>query len=168
MKLLRVLCVFCLWLPVFAWPATTDNHKFGAGLMVGNLVAVTGKYWLSKNGAVDFGLGFSGGTAVYADYLWHIPGIFGRGTRFGRETSGYIGGGGGVGFWSDSFECGRYDCDRRSSKSGTGLFLRGLAGFEWFPSPTQFGVFAELGPTLLLTPSTTGRLDLGVGGRFYF
>ncbi len=168
MKLLRFFCVLCLALPLTSSAATTDTHKFGAGLMVGNMVAMTGKYWLSKQGAVDFGLGFSGGTAVYADYLWHIPGIFGSGTRFGRETSGYIGGGGGVGFWSDSYECGRYDCGRRKSESGTGVFVRGLVGFEWYPAPTQFGVFAEIGPTFLLTPSTAGRLDLGVGGRYYF
>lgn len=153
-----------------ATAATTDSHKFGGGFMIGSITAMTGKYWISKQGALDFGVGYMSaeGVAVYGDYLWHIPGIFGSGTRFGRETSGYIGGGGGVATWSDSYECGRWSCDRRTRRSGTGVFLRGLFGFEWFPNPTQFGVFAELGPTFLLTPSVNGSFDLGIGGRYYF
>ncbi len=143
---------------------------FGLGLMLGSVVSVTGKYWLSKNGALDFGLGFSGrrGNSIYADYLWHLPGVFGTGTKFGRETSGYLGGGGGVGYWSESYECGRWHCDRRRSDSGTGIFVRGVFGLEWFPARTRFGVFGELGPTMLLAPDTGGSLDVGVGGRFYF
>ena len=143
---------------------------FGAGLMVGSMVSITGKHWFDQKGAVDFGLGFTGsdGTAIYADYLYHVQGIFGSGTRFGRETVGYIGGGAGVGFWNDDYECGRWGCDRRRDDSGTGVFLRAIVGFEWFPATTRFGVFAELGPTFLIIPDTSGDLDIGVGGRYYF
>ena len=146
------------------------SEKFGLGLMVGTLVSATGKYWLSPRGALAFGVGVGGyrGVALYADYLWHIPGIFGSGSKFGRETFGYFGGGGGFGTWSGSDECGRWKCTRRTSDSGTGVFLRGFFGFEWFPLRTRFGVFAEAGPTLLLTPSTSASLDVGVGGRYYF
>ena len=80
-----------------AHAASGPPADFGLGLQVGSLVAVTGKYWVSQPAAIDFGLGFGGsGTSLYADYLWHIPGIFGTGTKFGRESSGYLGGGGGV------------------------------------------------------------------------
>ena len=145
------------------------EKDFGLGLEVGTIISATGKYWLNQRGAIDFGIGFTNAstTVVYGDYLWHAAGIFGSGTRFGRETSGYIGGGGGFEFWGNGRECGQWSCGR-DYPSGAGLFIRGLVGFEWFPSPTRFGVFAELGPAILLTPRTTGALDLNVGGRYYF
>jgi hypothetical protein len=145
--------------------------KIGAGLMIGSMFSVTGKYWLSGRDAIDFGIGFGigKGTLLYGDYLWHVPGIFGKTTQFGRETSGYVGGGAGLGFWSDSYDCGRWKCDQRTTDSGTGVFLRGVVGFEWYPiEPPKFGFFAELGPTILLIPSTSGTFDIGIGGRYYF
>lgn len=169
LKLSRLLFVF-----VFIGSSATANSTapadFGLGLMLGSMNSVTGKYWLSKREALDFGLGFSGrnSVALYGDYLWHVPGIFGDGSKFGRETSGYIGGGLGIATWNDSYDCGRWKCDRRREDSETGVFLRALFGFEWFPARTRFGVFAELGPTLLFAPGTGGTLDIGVGGRYYF
>lgn len=169
---------FCMKTFIFVLLAISSSAQassgppadFGAGLMIGSMTSMTGKYWLDKRGAVDFGLGFEGShdMTIYADYLWHLPGIFGSNSRFGRETSGYIGGGAGVWFWHDSYECGRWGCDRRKDDSGTGVFIRGLCGFEWYAVPTRFGVFAELGPTFLLTPDTGGDLDVGLGGRYYF
>ncbi|MBX9767241.1 MAG: hypothetical protein K2X47_08220 [Bdellovibrionales bacterium] len=152
-----------------AHASTVGPGKIGVGLMLGSIVSMTGKYWLSERGALDFGIGVSGrANSLYGDYLWHVPGMFGTGTRFGRETSGYFGGGLGLGFWSESYECGRWNCSRRTADSGTGVFLRGLFGAEWYPPATRFGVFLEIGPTLLLTPATSGGLDLGLGGRYYF
>jgi hypothetical protein len=144
-----------------------ESNRLGAGLMLGGISAITGKYWISSQGAVDFGIGFGGrpGTALYADYLWHLPGIFGRGTKFGQQTSGYLGGGGGLAFWNN---CGSWNCNQPSTTSGNGIFLRGLVGFEWYPPTTQFGFFAELGPTILISPGTYGAFDIGFGGRYYF
>ncbi len=143
---------------------------FGAGLMIGSMVSATGKVWVDEQNAVDFGLGFSGGdeVAIYADYLWHIRGVFGSSTRFGRETTGYIGGGAGIGFWDDSYDCGRFGCDRRRDDSGTGVFIRALLGFEWVPAATRFGIFAEIGPSFLIVPDVDGDLDIGIGARYYF
>ncbi len=71
----------------FARPVSRESYKtsavpaeneFGLGLMVGTIVSVTGKYWLTDQAALDFGLGFVGSpwTAIYADYLWHHAGSF--------------------------------------------------------------------------------------------
>lgn len=167
-NLLIILAVF-IPLQTSAGPADPPA-EFGLGGMVGSMVSVTGKYWLSKSGALDFGFAFSGNpdAALYADYLYHIPQIFGRSAKFTRETAGYFGGGGGIAFWDDSYECGRWGCDRRREREGTGIFLRGLVGFEWFAAPTRFGVFGELGPTVLIAPDIAADLDVGVGGRYYF
>jgi len=143
---------------------------FGGGLMVGSITAITGKYWLDKKSAIDFGAGFAGSpdTALYADYLYHVPNVFGTSSKFTRETAGYFGGGGGIAFWDDSYDCGRWGCNRRRERTSTGIFLRGLVGLEWFAAPTRFGVFGELGPTFLFTPASASGLDVGIGGRFYF
>src|SRR5579863_2447442 len=55
----------------------------GVGGMVGTIISVSGKYWISNQGAVDFGLGLVGApwVVVYADYLWHLPRIFGTNSQ---------------------------------------------------------------------------------------
>jgi len=145
---------------------------FGLGLMLGSIISITGKYWLNKQGALDFGFGFVGQpwTMLYADYLWHIPRAFGTGTKFGRESSLYFGGGGGLGFWNSANGCGHWNCswDSEHANSGIGLFVRGLVGAEWYPAPSRFGLFGELGPSIMLIPGTWGALDFDIGGRYYF
>jgi hypothetical protein len=76
----------------------------------------------------------------------------------------------GVGFWRDTGRCGRWGCDwdGEPHDSGTGVFVRGLFGFEWYPKTTRFGVFGELGPSIIVSPGTGGTLDIDIGGRYYF
>lgn len=164
------LSVFFLWffLPA-AGAVTPAPDQIGVGMMIGSITSATGKYWLTGKSALDFGLGVDNpGVVLYGDYLWHVPGMFGRNSQFGRETSGYFGGGLGLSFWDDDYECGRWHCERRTTKKGTGVFIRGLFGFEWYPKPAPWGVFLELGPTILLTPVSGSGLDVGLGGRYYF
>jgi hypothetical protein len=144
--------------------------EFGLGLMIGTFFAATGKYWLSNQAAIDFGMGFVGYPwfVTYADYLWHMPRVFGTRSQFGRESSLYFGGGGGVGFWSSTDACGHWACGWDNHESGSAVFIRGLAGVEWYPAPTRFGVFGELGPSILVAPHTWGTVDVNIGGRYYF
>ena len=84
--------LFILFVSFFnqAQANTVGPSKLGVGLMVGSMVSATGKYWLTSQEAIDFGvgLGTSDGISLYGDYLWHVPGMFGTSTKFGRETSG--------------------------------------------------------------------------------
>ena len=148
--------------------AQAPSRKFAAGGNVGSIISINGKYWLGPKQAIDFGLGFTGGwTLIYADFLWHIQGLFGSDTRFGRETLAYFGAGGGMGFWSSREGCGRWTCSGNAT-SGSGLLVRGFFGFEWLPPKVPFGVYAEAGPTLNFGDRTGGVLDILVGGRYYF
>ena len=167
---MRFLIILILSLGSMAASFKPNPGSFAGGLMIGSMTAVTGKYFLSKEAALDFGVGFGGypGSALYLDYLWHIPGVFGTNSKFGRESSIYFGGGGGIAFWDDTYECGRWHCDHRPRNTETGVFIRGLVGVEWYAAPTRFGVFGELGPTILLSPATGSGLDVGIGGRWYF
>lgn len=148
------------------------SGDFGLGLTIGSLLAINGKYWVDNRGALSFGFGGMGPhwTVLYGEYLLHIPGLFGKSTKFGRETYAYAGGGAGLGFWRNTADCGRWGCDRGTAKgdSGAGGFIRGLFGFEWYPKTTRFGVFAELGPNIILAPGTGATLDADIGGRYYF
>jgi hypothetical protein len=166
MRRFLLILLVCFQADAFANGASPGGN-FGLGLTVGSFYAVTGKYFVDKRSAVDFGVAFDD-LGLYADYVYHIPNIFGKGSKFTRETAGYFGGGGGVMFWDNSYECGRFGCDRHSGKTETGVFVRGFAGFEWYAAPTKFGVFAEVGPMILLTPDTDTDFDVQVGGRFYF
>lgn len=146
-----------------------QKGEMGAGIMLGTIDSITGKYWLNNRAAVDFGVGMVGSPwiTLYADYLWHIPKAFGTGSQFGRETSVYFGGGAGLGFWNDDHSCGHWSCSD-VHHSGTGLFARGIAGFEWYAMPTRFGLFFELGPTLMVVPNAWGTFDVAFGARYYF
>lgn len=165
-----ILTLASLFVFNFVHAAVMPENTFGVGLMIGSQTAVTGKYWLSSANAIDFGVGLGGRnrSSVYGDYLWHVSDLFGNRTEFAREASGYFGAGVGLDFWSDSYECGRWNCSKRTENSGTGVFLRGLFGFEWVPPTTRFGLFAEIGPTLLIAPSTYTSLDISLGCRYYF
>jgi len=79
------------------------NKQFGLGLELGDVTGLTGKYYLSPNSAIDFGIGafgyygwrdryVGGGLHLYMDYLYHpvslastapfeLPLYFGIGAR---------------------------------------------------------------------------------------
>ena len=77
----------------------TANKSFGLGIMVGAPSGLSGKYYLSANTALDFGVGAyyryrdRDGLHVHADFLWHpavvakarpfwVPIYIGLGGRF--------------------------------------------------------------------------------------
>lgn len=165
----KIISLFLISL-AFAPFSFAANKNIGAGVMVGTLTSLNGKYWFDDTSAVDFGIGIAGypGAFLYGDYLYNLGPIFATSPRFWKETSAYVGGGIGVGFWRDSYECGRWRCGRQSGDSGSGFFARGFFGMEWMPSSTRFGVFGEGGLMLLLTPGTSTGIEASVGGRYYF
>jgi hypothetical protein len=142
---------------------------FGLGLEIGTIDAITGKYVLANGNAVDFGFAFwmMPWNAIYGDYIFNFPGLFGASTPFLRQTIGYLGVGGGLSFWSGPI-CSRYYCGSLYTSSGTGVFIRGFFGAEWYAGQAPFGVFAELGPTIGIVPGFGSGLDLGIGGRYFF
>lgn len=142
------------------------SGHWGAGLEIGGTTAVTGQYWLERERAVDFGLGLDGSwNMLYGIYQWHFPGIFGRSSRFAQQTQGYLGAGGGLSFWSGG--CGRWSCGN-DHKDGTGFFARGQIGAMWSPGSPTLGVFAELDPTIAITPVSSSGFDIELGVRYYF
>lgn len=147
---------------------TPGDGRLGAGIVLGSPTALTGKYWTARDEALDFGLSFWGNrwTMLYGDYHWYFTGLFGARSRFVSQLMPYLGVGGGVAFWSDRRDCGRWSCVDR--ESGTALFLRVPVGVEWYPTRPPIGVFVELVPSFTILPGTSGFFDFGVGIRYYF
>jgi len=171
MRFLGIVLSLALVWPVEARIGSSGQSKrLGAGVMVGSINSVTGKYLLSESNAIDFGLAFAGSpwTILYADYLWNFPGIFGNSTPFARQTIGYFGAGGGLGLWGHSTDCYRYYCGTAYKSSGTGLYVRAFFGAEWSPMQPPLGVFAEIGPAIGIVPGFGGTIDLGIGVRYFF
>lgn len=88
------------------------NKEFGLGFMFGEPTGIAGKFYLSRDTALDFGLGWGGyyygreyGFHAHMDFLWHpvvlakaepfwLPLYFGIGGRFlerGYFDDGYYG-----------------------------------------------------------------------------
>ncbi|MCX5743371.1 MAG: DUF3996 domain-containing protein [Proteobacteria bacterium] len=100
--------------PTQASKSFEANKTFGLGVELGEPSGLTGKYFTSPSGAIDFGIGAfgyygfrnryaDGGLHIYADYLFHpltlvsteafeLPlyvGIGGRYWRYGYNQNGY-------------------------------------------------------------------------------
>jgi len=148
------------------------GRTFGLGFMVGDPTGLTGKLWVGRTNAIDFGLGFWGygpdacagrglpcdrfgyhaGT-VNADYLWQSNIVRGR-----AQLDWHIGAGG-RSIWYGG--CAG-DCFALAARMPVGLDLM-------FANPAMLELFVELAPTLYFVPTLA---DLGVegafGARFYF
>ena len=71
--------ILCSWVVmIFICFAQNSDPSFakekgalGAGLILGDPIGPTLKYWFNPNTAIDVGLGFEKDFTVYSDYLWH-------------------------------------------------------------------------------------------------
>lgn len=158
-----------LILPITAKAQSPGSGRLGAGVVIGAPTAITGKYWMSNDEAVDFGLSFWGyrWTTLYGDYHWYFDRAFGNRNKFVSQLTPYVGVGGGITFWSERRECGRWSCGS-TGDSGTAIFARVPLGVEWYPVRPPLGVFAEFIPSFTVIPGTAGFFDFGVGIRYYF
>jgi hypothetical protein len=151
-------------LMILAKPVTAQDHGFGMGLILGEPTGLSAKLWVSRDNALDFGLGLglggdrikyqgnydrSGRIHFHMDYLWHAFNVISSTERFplyygigGRFNSG-----------------GGYDGS---------LGVRGVFGIAWFPHSTPIDVFFELVPVFQVTPLTGLGFDAGLGIRYFF
>ncbi len=72
----QFLLVFALLsFPVSASAFDTAKHPFGLGIQLGDPTAITAKYYLDRNWAIQGGLGslYWSGLGIYADLLYTLP-----------------------------------------------------------------------------------------------
>lgn len=148
---------------------TAQTQKFGLGIVIGEPTGLSGKLWLNRDRAIDFGLSFSFSdyVLIFSDYLFHYPGALGRSSTFTTQLTPYVGIGGVLAYANER----NYYKDRHffgTRRDSLGLGLRVPLGIEWVPGRPPLGVFVELVPGISLIPSTSGIFEGGIGIRYYF
>lgn len=132
----------------------SQDKGFGLGVMIGEPTGFSGKYWLSQNNALDFGLAYSfikprAAFSLHTDYLFHSKSIFLDPIHF----STYYGFGVRIHF---------------SNNEKSILGARGVAGLLWMNRAAPFDIFLEFAPVFNLFPETSLHLDCALGARYYF
>lgn len=154
-----------------ALAAGTGGGPFGLGIVLGDPSALTVKYWMDRNRALDGGLAFNFDKWVllYGDWTTHFHGAFGHANSFTSALSPYVGLCG-VMVISNKSEAEtrreKYFSETSSSKFAFGLRIP--LGLEWKPNNLPIGIFAEIAPGLTIVPGTSGFVQGGVGARFFF
>ncbi|UPT75669.1 MAG: hypothetical protein M0D55_08345 [Elusimicrobiota bacterium] len=118
----------CLAAPVRA----EDPKEIGVGVIAGDPTGGTAKLWLDRSVALDFGVGFSGDVAFWADALYHLDGLLPQPNE-GRLLP-YLGAG-----------------PRIESGNDAEFGVRTIAGLSWRLTKQPLEFFAEAGPVFRVT-----------------
>jgi len=150
------------------------NKKFGLGLELGDLVGITGKYFVNSNQAIDFGIGDygyayryygdTGGIHLYADYLWH-PKVLAKTDPF--ELPFYVGVG--ARFWDFGYNC----PTGNNCMDATAFGIRVPVGIDFDFNNVPLDIFVQIVPTLDFfrdyAPHSVGfDFDFSLGVRYWF
>jgi len=142
--------LFLLLFPLLGHAAVPRN-KLSLGVVIGDPLGPSVKYWMDSTTAVDFGIGFDNDPVFYADVLWHSW------TLLPRPTSGDLGLYAGLGP--------RYEAvDNHDDEVG----IRVPLGITYLVGRAPIEFFAELVPVFEVSPDTDSELDAGIGVRFGF
>ncbi|HWU89658.1 MAG TPA: hypothetical protein VN253_20490 [Kofleriaceae bacterium] len=139
-----------------------SNGTFGAGLELGSPTGFNGKYFLTGDGALNFGVGADGyaygnrdGLHLYLDYLWH-PISLANPAEF--QLPFYVGIGGRL--WS--FDNG----------NATAFGVRVPLGIAFDLNNAPLDIFIQLTPTLDFyrgyVDNTGFWIDFSLGIRYWF
>lgn len=159
--------VFCLCLGLFAYfsfsSAQAQDRGFGLGVMLGEPSGISGKFWVSKRSAIDFGFGLSvGGDRIayhgnndftrvhlHMDYLYHFFDVI----KASLEVPVYFGTGPRFNFAGDY---------------GSSFGWRGVAGIAWLVQKLPIDIFVEAVPVFQVGHKTGLGIEGGVGVRYFF
>lgn len=167
MKCLKLLLILLIlyFLPPSNFAKAGD---VGLGIIFGEPTAVTGKVFLKKHSAFDFGVSFwhKNFFEVYADYLKHLASepvdpYVGIGLSFSHESHDY--------YSSYYHRCSYRSEEPYCHNERFGLGVRVPLGIEFRPEGLRaLGLFGEIALRLQIVPYAYGELDGGIGVRFYF
>jgi hypothetical protein len=142
------------------------NKTFGLGLELGAPFGVIGKYFLSGDRALDFGVGDNyyfgrSGIHVYGDYLWHPVSLV---STEDFELPFYVGVG--ARFWS-------FDYQGANGNTASAFGVRVPFGIAFDLNNVPLDIFVQLVPVLDFyanyTPHTIFlAFDASLGVRYWF
>lgn len=143
-----------------------QGHNFGFGIIVGEPLGGTIKYWFNSENALDADIGGSyfGSPRIDVDYLWHFDAFQSRIVKL------YAGAGGALGFGrSNNGFLYKGEGNRFYVREGdnVGFGIRGLFGLNVIPNRSPLEIFLHFGVLVGLAPETGSAVDLALGLRFY-
>jgi hypothetical protein len=130
-------------------PAGAKLNDFGAGIIIGDGIGITGRYNISKNNSLEgvFSMPAENKLSISMDYVWNDY----KALPAPDEGSLALIYGGGV-----------------SIRDGGQLGIRGKIGIEYVFEKYPFDLFLEIAPVLKLVPTTGMYFSGGIGGRYFF
>ncbi|MGA2297953.1 MAG: hypothetical protein ABSG15_10435 [FCB group bacterium] len=166
MKKSIFLIIILLIIEIFPLKSQGPRGKdFGFGLLLGDPLGLTIKYWTNQENALDAYLGESyfGATRIGADYLWHFDAFNSKVVKM------YAGPGLTIGFGNGRYYFYNEDHDRfyYRSDEGTGFGGRVILGINIIPRRTPIEIILEAGVLVGISPAFGTAIDTGLGIRFY-
>lgn len=163
MKKYLILIILSLFYCKFTEAQTysPNGKEFGFGIMVGDPIGATLKFWTPGAHAfvVDVGASYFGSPRIGVDYLWHFNAFRDQMFNLYAGPGGVLGVGEGNGFW--------YRNHYVRASGSVGIGARGVVGVDLVPRNAPVEVFFELGVLLALAPDFDSGIDVGLGIRFY-
>ena len=164
--MLRLVAVLALvWVTVGgvgsaqAQSVSHGGNEFGLGLIIGNPTGISGKYFLSREIAIDgaFGLGVIGGEhlRIHGDVLWH----FGITQWPAAGLDLYVGVGPVLG---------SHNHNNNNNHDSLWVGARGPFGASLTFNGAPFDIFLEIAANLWLVEDVRFDLDAALGGRYWF
>jgi hypothetical protein len=151
--------------------AQRPSGDFGFGLILGDPLGGTIKYWVSPTNALvaDIGESYFGAPRIDLDYLWHFNSFNSRVVLLYGGIGGAVGFGYGYDYYGVFYSRGdgRPFYYRVGSSSSVGIGVRAIFGITIVPKRTPLEFFIEAGPLLGIVPNFGVGFDLAVGVRFY-
>lgn len=145
----------------------TYAGSVGIGAILGDPTGLSGKYFMGNNAAVDAALSFGNHELIiYADYMKHFPGAFGKQNAFIASLNPYVGVGPVLAFGD-----GNKDHRHRFIDDDEDRFAFGVRvpfGVEWMSKEIPIGVSLEIAPGLGIIPKTDVFVQGGLAIRYYF
>jgi hypothetical protein len=159
-----VVCVLLSLSGGFASATERVQHPegWGLGLMLGEPIGLTAKYWLGGANAIDLGVGGGPGFRIHADYDWGLAQVLEKKTDLTLDL--YLGVGGAVAFASGF--CGYYGDRFCQDRVFGGVRVPFGLDFRLRRAPFNFGL--ELAPGMWFGSYVTGLFDVFLFGRFLF
>lgn len=142
--------------------------KFGLGFILGEPVALSGKYSVDTDVAYDLQLSFSNHDyiVVYGDRLFQFPNLIPKSNDFFERLNPYVGVGPLLVFENKADHAEGQYFEKRGDKLAVGARIP--FGIEWVWERVPLGIGLELTPGIVVLPATTGVLMGGLTFRFYF
>jgi hypothetical protein len=137
-----------------------SQRKTGAGFILGEPSGFSFQFRANQPETINAGLAwsFDSWMQIWGDYVWHFPRFVSDLIQEHTAMDAYVGVGGGL-----------IISNGGKFKNGSlGALVRVPLGLEYKINRPPLGFFLEIVPGFVFGASTAGKLQGGIGARFYF